>query len=104
MPSLADDAELTSPAWDTFDPAEIAGDSYVCSRSGFSIWRNIRAGAGGGTLVFVAGTSWNETIPGGSYDPATKKLTKTFAAFEALEGAQIVEIFATSTGVYEVLP
>jgi hypothetical protein len=102
--SLGDNGQKTSPVWDTFDPAEIDGDEYDCEASGFPIWRNIRA-TEIGTLVFKCATPWKETIPGGSFNPETLTVSKTFDEGEVLEGVQIVAIVKSgSDGAYEVKP
>jgi hypothetical protein len=106
--NLIDNAALTSPTIDTFDPDQIAGASYKVSASGFPVWRFIKAPSSGGphTLKFKCASRWNATIPGGSFDLTTGAITLDFDDGNELRDVQVTEIIkaGSTAGTWIVAP
>jgi hypothetical protein len=106
MPSI-DNANQTSPTWDTFDPDQIA-DPATSWKPSESLpqaqgLRGIRAPSGGGTLVFKQATHWTTQPPGSSLSGGW--FTRTFTSLEPLLDVQIVEIrkSGSTAGAWEIL-
>jgi hypothetical protein len=111
MSALTDDGARTSPLWDQLDLSLISGlpGGVLKARDycpeGMLVFRGIRAVGAGVTVKFRTASTWRQTLPGGTFDPVTRTVTRTFAENEAIEGVQITEILGdVSTGMVEVLP
>lgn len=109
MSSHTDDNTLTSPLWDTcnlglipVDPGYITLADYL--PEGMRVVRNVRAVGAGVTLKFRTASTWRQKLPGGTFDPDDKTVTRTFAENEAIEGVQITQFVIGSFGTIEVLP